>query len=131
VDVQDPELEEVKNRLATETFMPKLRTKDNSVVPNQLHLKELKQIIRNAANYLSFLNAKDADGIITGDKILQILTFRIPYYVGPLNDRDPKAQNTWVVRRSHEKIYPWNFDEIVDKEMSAAQFINRMTAQCT
>lgn len=131
VDVQDPELEEVKNRLAAETFMPKLRTKDNSVVPNQLHLKELKQIIRNAAKYLPFLNTKDADGISVGEKILQILTFRIPYYVGPLNDRDPNAQNTWVVRRSHEKIYPWNFDEIVDKEMSAARFITRMTAQCT
>ena len=131
VEANDPELEEIKKKLATESLLPKLRTKDNSVIPNQLHLKELKEIINNAAKYLSFLKAKDADCISIGDKILQILTFRIPYYVGPLNDRDPNAQNTWVVRRSHEKIYPWNFDAVVDREMSAANFITRMTAQCT
>lgn len=131
VKTEDPELKDLMDRLSAETFLPKLRTKDNGVVPNQLHLKELEQILKNAAKYLPFLNAADKDGITVHDKILQILTFRIPYYVGPLNDQDPKAQNTWVVRRSHEKIYPWNFDAIVDREMSAANFITRMTAQCT
>ncbi len=131
IEVDDPELEQVRARLAAETFMPKLRTKDNSVMPNQLHLKELQKILQNASKYLSFLNQKDSEGISVSDKIQQILTFRIPYYVGPLNDRDPNAKNTWVVRRSHEKIYPWNFDTVVDKEMSAANFITRMTAQCT
>ena len=131
VDAADPELEEVRARIAAESFMPKLRTKDNSVVPNQIHLKELRMILQNASKYLPFLSEKDQEGISTGDKILQILTFRIPYYVGPLNDRDPHAKNTWVVRRSHERIYPWNFDAVVDKEMSAAGFITRMTAQCT
>lgn len=131
IKADDPELEEARARLSSENFMPKLRTKDNSVVPNQLHLKELKKILQNAEKYLPFLKSADQDGTTVEEKILQILTFRIPYYVGPLNDRDPKAQNTWVVRRSHEKIYPWNFDEIVDREMSAAAFITRMTAQCT
>ena len=131
IAAEDTELEAVKARLAAGIFMPKLRTKDNSVVPNQLHLKELEMILKNASGYLPFLNENDGEGISVKDKILQILTFRIPYYVGPLNDQDKKAKNTWVVRRSHEKIYPWNFDDIVDKEMSAANFITRMTANCT
>ena len=131
IEANDSELEEIRNRLAAETFMPKLRAKDNSVVPNQLHLKELQMILKNASGYLPFLQERDAEGVSVSDKILQVLTFRIPYYVGPLNDHDPKAQNTWVVRRSHEKIYPWNFDSIVDKELSASNFITRMTAQCT
>ena len=101
------------------------------MVPNQLHLKELQMILQNAGQYLPFLNSRDQDGISVSDKVKQILVFRIPYYVGPLNNLDPNAKNTWVVRRSQEKIYPWNFDEIVDREMSAAGFITRMTAQCT
>lgn len=131
VTATDPELEAVKTRLAAGTFMPKLRTKDNGIIPNQLQFKELKQILKNASEYLPFLQETDQDGISVSSKIEQILTFRIPYYVGPLNDRDPNANNTWVVRRSHEKVYPWNFDEIVDREQSATRFITRMTAQCT
>ena len=127
----DLELEAMRARLAARTFMPKLRAKDNSVVPNQLHTKELQRILENASRYLPFLLNKDQDGISVSEKIMQILTFRIPYYVGPLNDRDPKAANTWVARRSHDKIYPWNFDQIVDRELSASRFITRMTAQCT
>ncbi len=127
----DKELQMVLDKLAAGTFMPKLRTKDNSVIPNQIHLRELQAILQNASKYIPFLREKDQSGLSGADKILQILTFRIPYYVGPLNNRDPHAKNTWVVRKSQEKIYPWNFDEIVDREMSAAKFITRMTAQCT
>lgn len=131
VKAEDAELQSIRERIDTETFMPKLKTKDNSVVPNQVHLKELEAILTNAAAYLPFLRQKDADGITPEEKIRQILTFRIPYYVGPLNSSDPNAKNTWVARRSNEKIYPWNFDEIVDRELSASRFITRMTAQCT
>ena len=131
IQTEDKELQAIREKIAAETFMPKLRTKDNSVVPNQIHLKELEAILSNAATYLPFLKQKDADGITPAEKIRQILTFRIPYYVGPLNSNDPNAKNTWVARRSNEKIYPWNFDEIVDRELSASRFITRMTAQCT
>lgn len=36
----------------------------------------------------------------------------------------------WVVRKN-EKIYPWNFTEIVNLEESAEKFITNMTAKCT
>lgn len=58
--------------------------------------------------------------------------FRIPYYIGPLNYTDGKEEKfTWAVRRSKEKIYPWNFEEIIDAEASAEKFIRRMTNKCT
>ena len=33
--------------------------------------------------------------------------------------------------RSDEKIYPWNFDSVVDIEQSAENFINNLTSKCT
>ena len=33
--------------------------------------------------------------------------------------------------RTHEKIYPWNFDRVVDRARSAQRFIERMTAKCS
>lgn len=121
----------LKARIDSKQFMPKAITKANGVIPNQLHFVELREILKKAQRYLPFLAVKDQEGLTIGDKLMQILTFRIPYYVGPLNNRDPRAQNTWVVRRTQEKIYPWNFDRVVDKEASAAEFITRMTGECT
>lgn len=37
---------------------------------------------------------------------------------------------SWLVR-SNEKIYPWNFDSVVDIEQSAENFINNLTSKCT
>lgn len=34
-------------------------------------------------------------------------------------------------KKSNEKIYPWNFDDVVDKDKSAENFIMRMTNKCT
>lgn len=125
------EYEDAMKRIETNEFLPKLRTKDNSVVPNQIHAKEMAVILENAAHYLHFLRETDENGLTIIDKINQILTFRIPYYVGPLYVDKSKRFNAWAERRSREKIYPWNFDEIIDREVSAESFISRMTAQCT
>ena len=62
-------------------------------------------------------------------EIEQIFTFRIPYYVGPLNPTSDKF--AWLVRRSHEPIRPWNFEKVVDVEQSSEKFIRRMTNKCT
>lgn len=131
VKAEDSELAEVKSRIEAGTFLPKAVSKANAVLPNQLHFNELRQILKNAEAYLPFLLEKDDQGLSVSDKILQILTFKIPYYVGPLNNLDPNAQNTWVVRRTQEKIRSWNFDQVVDTEASASNFITRMLSQCT
>lgn len=110
------------------TFMPKQVTKDNSVIPYQLHLAELKLILKNASKHYDFLNAADEYGTVA-DKIISLLTFRIPYYVGPLNPYHGKY--AWIEKRVDTAIRPWNFYDVVDTEASAAKFIERMTNYCT
>lgn len=113
--------------LERDTFLLKQVGKANSVVPHQVHRKELRDILTRAERYLPFLAERDEDGISTSEKILSIFDFRIPYYVGPLNTT---SVHSWV-ERTNEKIYPWNFDQVVDRETSAERFIMRMTSKCT
>lgn len=124
--------EEIENR----TLLPKQVSKDNSVIPYQLHLSELDLILNNmGVHYPSILEENDSGWSIK-EKILKLFTFRIPYYVGPLNDAHSNKEdwtkgNCWVVKKSQDKIFPWNFDEIVDKDASAERFIRRMTNKCS
>ncbi len=107
---QDDEYSNMFAKIENATFMPKQVSKDNGVIPMQINEKELKAILNNAKEYLPFLNSKDSDGISVYDKIIKIFEYRIPYYVGPLNNKSPRG---WVVRNS-EKIYPWNIEKVVD-----------------
>ncbi len=127
VNNSDEEYAEMFLKIENGTFMPKQITKENGVIPMQLHRDELKQILNNASDYLGFLNETDSNGISVKDKILKIFEYRIPYYVGPLNKHSDKS---WLIR-SNEKIYPWNFDKVVDVEQSAEAFIQNLTSKCT
>ena len=98
----------------TNSFLPKQLTNENGVIPYQLHKAELVKILDNASNYLDFLNVKDDDGLSNKDKIIRLFEFRIPYYVGPLYKDESKDTNAWVVRKGEGKVYPWNFDEMID-----------------
>lgn len=65
------------------------------------------------------------------DKIISILEFRIPYYYGPL---DGNKQFGWLIKKKgkeNERILPWNHQEIVDVQETAAQFIKKLTNYCT
>lgn len=108
---------------------PKQVTTDNRVIPYQLYYAELKKILENASKYLQFLNEKDEYGTVA-DKILSIMEFRIPYYAGPLVGTD-RSKNAWLKRKAEGKIYPWNFDDMVDKEESEKEFIDRMVGNCS
>ncbi|MBF0714024.1 type II CRISPR RNA-guided endonuclease Cas9 [Gemella sp. GH3] len=122
---------EIKLKLDRNEFLQLLRSKNNAVVPYQLHKEELEKILKNAEEYYPFLVDK-IDGLTISEKVIKLLEFRIPYYVGPLNNyHEDKGGNSWVVRNSTTPITPWNFDEVVDKEKSAEKFINRMTKKCT
>ena len=106
------------DKIEREDFLRKQRTFDNGSIPHQIHLQEMNAILRRQGEHYPFL--KD-----NKEKIEKILTFRIPYYVGPLarGNRD----FAWLTRNSDEAIRPWNFEEIVDKASSAEDFINKMT----
>ncbi len=89
------------------------------MIPHQIHLAELQAIIHRQAAYYPFLKENQ-------EKIEQLVTFRIPYYVGPLSKGDASTF-AWLKRQSEEPIRPWNLQETVDLDQSATAFIERMT----
>lgn len=126
-----PELDYIYREIDKDQFLPKQATNENSVIPYQLHLHELQRILANASKYLQFLNEEDDAGYSTAFKIEKLLTFRIPYYVGPLNPAHKEKGNAWVVTKNNETIRPWNFFDVVDRDKSQEAFIRRMTNKCT
>lgn len=115
-------------------FLPKQRTGSNGVIPHQLHQNELDQIIENQSKYypwLATLNPNEKRQRVAKYKLSELVAFRIPYYVGPMVTKD-QSDFAWMVRKSDEKeITPWNFDQVVDRDKSAEEFINRMTTKDT
>ena len=105
-------------KIEREDFLRKQRTFDNGSIPHQIHLQEMNAILRRQGEHYPFLNENR-------EKIEKILSFRIPYYVGPLASGN--SDFAWLTRNSEEAIRPWNFEEIVDKASSAEDFINKMT----
>lgn len=132
-NVDDERLLYIKEEINKGTFLPKQRSNDNSIIPYQLHELELFQILENASEYLEFLNVKDKEGITVKEKIHSIMTFKIPYYIGPLNNyhNNKGCGHSWIKKREVGRIYPWNFEQKVDIEESAARFIDRMTNKCS
>lgn len=97
----------------------------NSAIPHQLHQNELDLILDDVKDiYPNLYENKD--------KILQLFKFIIPYYVGPLNTESPYSS---LVKKDgvplNEKIDPWNFDLIVDKDATRGKFINKLLNKCT
>ena len=128
--------EEILRDLELELFLPLQRTKDNSVVPYQIHKEELIIILDNAAKYHKFLNEKDDSGYSIIEKVIQLLEFRIPYYVGPLNSSKKAKEDgfAWSVRnKGYEKtpVTPWNYEKVIDESASAEKFITNLTSKCT
>ena len=121
--------EDMLNRLDLLSFCPKQVNSDNRVIPYQLYWYELNLILNNASTYLNFLNDSDEYSSVK-DKILSLMEFRIPYYVGPLVSSD-KSNFAWMKRKAEGKIYPWNFKDMVDEDASEEEFIRRMTCKCT
>ncbi len=121
--------EDMMARLDAYCFLPKQVDGDNRVIPYQLYWHELNSILENAKEYLPFLNEK-ADGYSNVEKLLSIFEFKVPYFVGPLNEH---SAHGWMKRKvgTVGKIYPWNFKDMVDLDASEQAFINRMTNTCT
>lgn len=130
IDVEEedrPQYEDMLERLESYTFLPKQRDSDNRVIPQQLYRMELEQLLARASSYLPMLEQKDSTGFSAREKLLAIFDFKIPYFVGPLGK---VGENVWAVRKDG-KIYPWNFNEMVDLDESEERFIRRMTNRCT
>lgn len=103
-------------------FLPKINSKDNGAIPYQLHKHELIKILEKQSKFYPSLAENK-------DKIISILEFKIPYYVGPLSG--DQTRFNWATRKADGKIYPWNFNDIVDTDKAAEDFITRMRNSCT
>lgn len=119
-----------------DNFLPIQRNIKNGVIPYQIHEEELRLILENSSLVYPFLQNIDESGWTTGQKIISLLSFRIPYYVGPLNPAhqnklSTKRSSSWIVRKEAGRITPWNFDKKVDEQKSAELFIKKMTNKCT
>lgn len=114
-------------------FLRRLKTSDNGSIYYQLHLEEMEAILDAQAKFYPVLKEQRA-------KLLSLVTFRIPYYVGPLTQRNArldahdKPRFAWAERKPGTEgvaITPWNWEEVIDKGRSAENFIRRMTGICT
>lgn len=111
--------ERFMDKVDQENFLLKQRTTANGVIPHQVHLTELKAIIERQKPYYPFLEE-------ARDKMIRLLTFRIPYYVGPLAQGEETSSFAWLERKTPEKVTPWNATEVIDYSASAMKFIQRM-----
>ncbi len=127
----DKDVDYLKKELEKEDLFPKQLTFENGVIPNQVHLAELKKILKNAENYLPFLKEIDKSGLTIAERLIRLYQFQIPYYVGPLHINAGEEGKKWICRKESGKVFPWNLDEKVDLEETRKRFIERMVRRCT
>lgn len=135
---EDKAYQRVVKKIQDGTLLPKQVEYRNSIIPYQLRHYELERILENASRHYPFLNEKDSRGLTPVDKIKMLHTFRIPYYVGPINDAHRNTEKDydvcWVVKKSPTPpgpVTPWNFEEMIDLEKTAEAFIRTRTNKCT
>ena len=118
----------ILTEMEQETFLEKINNVDNSAIPYQLNLIEMDKILTQQGGYYKEL--KD-----NKELLLKMLTSKIPYYVGPLNNNNKGNRNfAWMTKKAgkeNEKVYPWNVKDVVDIDVTAEDFITRMTNYCT
>lgn len=128
--MNDSAYQQMMKDFAEEKFLRRQKTSDNGVYPYQFHLEEMQLIIENQAQHYPFLTE-------IRPKLESLVTFRIPYYVGPLTHKGVQHNGrkfAWSKRikgAENKRIYPWNWESVIDKSASAEEFILRMTGKCT
>lgn len=122
---------DLKHAIDEDRLFPVQRDSDNGVIPYQLHRNELRRILEKQGKYYPFLLDTFEKNGEQVNKIEGLLTFRVPYFVGPLVEREgmqpsDNGENHWMKRKKSGEITPWNFDKMVDKDESGRRFIERL-----
>lgn len=100
-------------------LLPLINSVANAHIPYQLNEVELSAILdRQGKFYPQLIEDKE--------KIMSLLTFRRPYYVGPLKG----DKFGWNKQAIEGRVTPWNFYDKVDVDALAESFITRMTNNC-
>lgn len=124
-------------RLKSGKFFAKQNNKTNGVFPNQLNKNDLRKILEKQGKFYPFLLSVDKgfpDHKKLEYKIVSLFCYRIPYYVGPLYTKKGEELNHWIRKyegKEEERIYPWNFFDVVDTSASAKAFIDNLRNTCT
>src|SRR5574344_152102 len=131
-----PQESEIKQDLDNDNFLRRLNVVENGNFPYQLNMDELEKIINNQKQYYPFLGDVVKSEGKDVYKLTKLLTFRIPYYVGPIVSHSLLKDNEyqWFARKDENstvRITPFNFENEVDCNKSAENFITRMTNFCT
>lgn len=119
-------------KIEDNTLLQRLNNASNSVIPMQFNKKELDAIINNQKEYYP-----DLFTVININYIEQIFSFKREYFIDPIDfDKNNKSKFSWVVQKEtalnkKQKIYPWNFYDVVDKKETQKNFIQRMLNHCT
>lgn len=111
-----------KNEIELGNFLPKLNDVANGAIPYQMNLAELEKIIDNQGRFYPELKENK-------EKIISLLTFKRPYYIGTF-----KGKHSWIDQTITERITPWNYKELVEDsgiaDAAAENFILKMTNDC-
>lgn len=112
------------------TYLRKQRISENGTIPHQLHLEEMHAILENQKQYYPVLGERQKD-------IESLLSFRLPYYVGPLGtNANPKRNKRfgWAQKKEgfeNARVTPWNFNQVIDADKAAEDFISNLIGECT
>lgn len=128
--------ESIINDINKENFLLRITSIDNAKYPYQLNKDELIKIIENQGKFYDFLLEKVEINGKEKYKLVQLLEFKIPYYVGPLNTntniKGVANKNAWLEKKDKfVKVNPFNFDTVVNKELTAEKFTKKMISKCT
>lgn len=124
--------DEILSEIGDGSFAPKILNSDNGLFPYQINLYELDKILESLCRNYPQFSVKDENGLSIAEKIEKLFTFKIPYFVGPLNTyHSQTGKNSWAVRKQPGRILPWNFEQKIDLPDSNKKFMERMTSTCT
>lgn len=130
-------VEDILQKIDNDNYLLRQNSSSNGVFPYQLNENDLRKIIENQGKYYPFLLDKAPDYLHSDKleyKLISILKFKIPYYIGPLSNNKKASKNNWSIKKEgtqNTRITPWNFDDVIDRDASSNAFIQSLTNTCT
>lgn len=110
-------------------FLPKQKTKENIYIPNVILAEEMRSMLNKGAEKHSFLlETESKSGLCVIDALLEVFSFQIPYWVGPVNGDKKYA---WAVRKESGYVYPWNISQKIDLVQTRRKFMDNIIGDCS
>ncbi len=122
-EAQQKEWANAKAKMDEESYLRTIAERSTSLIPMQLHEKELIAILQNAkARGMEFFAKNE-------QKILELFRFKIPYYYGPFAGEHSNLQFKEGAERV--PLTPWNYKDQIDDAKTKEKFMTSLTNKCT